>query len=158
VKYFVANLLLAVAWAALMGTITVENLAFGFVLGYLLLAISQRALGPTSYFQRLPRLISFVIFYLREMTVANLKVAAEVVTPQTLSKPAILAVPLDARTDLEITLFANLLALTPGTLAIDLSPDRQTLYVHALFVDDPEAFKLHIKRDLERRVLELVRA
>ena len=155
--YFVANLLLAVAWAALMGTITLENLVFGFVLGYVLLAISQRAIGPTTYFRRLPLLIRFLGFYLREMTIANIKVAAEVITPRTISRPAILAVPLDARTDLEITLFANLLALTPGTLAIDLSPDRRTLYVHALFVGDPDAYRTHLKRDLERRVLELVR-
>jgi len=156
-SYFVANLLLAVAWAALMGTITLENLAFGFGLSYVLLAISQRAIGPTTYFRRLPLLIRFLGFYLREMAIANIKVAAEVITPWTISRPAILAVPLDARTDLEITLFANLLALTPGTLAIDLSPDRRTLYVHALFVDDPDAYKKHLKRDLERRVLELVR-
>jgi multicomponent Na+:H+ antiporter subunit E len=155
--YFVANLLLAAAWAALMGTITLENLVFGFALGYLLLAISQRAIGPTTYFRRLPRLIRFLGFYLREMTIANARVAAEVLTPRTISRPAILAVPLDARTDLEITLFANLLALTPGTLAIDLSPDRRTLYVHALFVGDPDEFRTHLKRDLERRVLELVR-
>jgi multicomponent Na+:H+ antiporter subunit E len=47
--------------------------------------------------------------------------------------------------------------MTPGSLSIDVSDDRRVLYVHTMFVGDPEAFRRTIKHDFERRVLELLR-
>ena len=38
----------------------------------------------------------------------------------------------EARSNLEITMVANYITLTPGTLTVDVSPDRSTLLVHAL--------------------------
>ena len=73
------------------------------------------------------------------------------------SRPGIIAVPIEARTDLEITTLANLVSLTPGTLSLDVSGDRRTLYVHAMFVDDPESIHRDIKNGMERRVLEALR-
>ncbi len=59
--------------------------------------------------------------------------------------------------DVEITLLANLVTLTPGTLSLDVSEDRSTLFVHAMFVDDPDVLRREIKHGFERRVLELLR-
>ena len=61
------------------------------------------------------------------------------------------------RTDLEITLLANLITVTPGSFSLDVSDDRSVLYVHAMYVDDPEALRREIKDGFERRVLELLR-
>jgi multicomponent Na+:H+ antiporter subunit E len=73
--------------------------------------------------------------------------------------PGVVAIPLDARTDAEITLLANLITLTPGSVSLDLSEDRRVLYVHAMYIDggDVEAYRRSIKEGLERRVLELLR-
>ena len=46
-------------------------------------------------------------------------------------KPGIFAYPLKVDRDFEITLLANLITLTPGTLSVDVSADRRTLFVHA---------------------------
>jgi multicomponent Na+:H+ antiporter subunit E len=74
-------------------------------------------------------------------------------------RPGIIAIPLDARTDLEITLLANLITLTPGTLSLDVSADRRVLYVHVMYIDndDIEAVRRSIKDGFERRVLEVLR-
>ena len=79
------------------------------------------------------------------------------ITPPFYSRPGIVAVPLDARTDFEIMTLANLISLTPGTLSLDVSEDRRTLYVHAMFIDDPDALRREIKQGMERRVLEALR-
>lgn len=73
--------------------------------------------------------------------------------------PGVVAIPLDAHTDAEITLLANLITLTPGSVSLDLSEDRQVLYVHAMYIDggDVEAYRRSVKEGLERRVLELLR-
>ena len=81
----------------------------------------------------------------------------DVVTPAQISRPGIIGLALDARTDLEIMLVANLISLTPGTLSIDLSEDRRTLYVHVMFLDSIEDTRREIKQGLERRILEVLR-
>ena len=75
----------------------------------------------------------------------------------TLRRPGIIAVPLDAKTDVEITLLANLVSLTPGTISLDVSDDRSVLYVHAMFVEDPQRLCQEIKSGFERRILDLLR-
>jgi multicomponent Na+:H+ antiporter subunit E len=67
------------------------------------------------------------------------------------------AIPLDARTDTEITLLANLITLTPGSVSLDVSSDRRFLYLHAMYIDDLEEFRRSIKDTLEHRVLEVLR-
>ena len=52
---------------------------------------------------------------------------------------------------------ANLVSLTPGSLSLDVSEDRRTLYVHVMFLDDVESCRREIKEGFERRVLELLR-
>jgi multicomponent Na+:H+ antiporter subunit E len=79
--------------------------------------------------------------------------------PESYVCPGVIAISLDARTDAEITLLANLITLTPGSVSLDLSEDRRELYVHAMYIDggDVEAYRRSVKEGLERRVLELLR-
>jgi multicomponent Na+:H+ antiporter subunit E len=103
------------------------------------------------------QVIGFIGFYLWELIIANLRVAYEVMTPGYRIRPGVIAIPLDARTDMEIAMLANLITLTPGTLSLDVSTDRRVLYIHALYVDDIEAVRRNIKEGMERRVLEVLR-
>jgi multicomponent Na+:H+ antiporter subunit E len=151
------NLLLALVWVAMSGEFSLTNLVIGVVFGYFILLLSQRALGPSPYFRKAGQAVRFAAFYLYELVRANLRVAYDVITPTHQTDPGIVAIPLDARTDTEITLLANLITMTPGSLSIDVSDDRRVLYVHTMFVGDPEAFRRTIKHDFERRVLELLR-
>jgi multicomponent Na+:H+ antiporter subunit E len=156
-SYFLWNVLLAFVWATMTGQFTLGNVVVGFLLGYGILFLSQRVVGPSRYFLRVRQLVGFALYYLRELVSANLRVARDVVTPTYAMRPAIVAIPLDARTDIEITLLSSLIALTPGSLGLDVSDDRSVLYVHGMFVDDPEAFCRGIKEGLERPLLELLR-
>jgi multicomponent Na+:H+ antiporter subunit E len=71
-------------------------------------------------------------------------------------QPGVIALPLSARTEMEITLVANLISLTPGTLSLDVSDDRKVLYIHAMFLDDEEELRRNLK-EMEHRALELFR-
>ena len=64
--------------------------------------------------------------------------------------------PLDAKTDAGILLVTNLISLTPGTLSIDVSEDRKTLKVHAMFADDPDAVCHALKSGMEKWVIDAV--
>jgi multicomponent Na+:H+ antiporter subunit E len=153
---FLLNLLLALAWTALTGQFTAPNLIIGFFLGYLILWLVQRQGGETpTYFKKVLQVISFVGFFIWQLIKANLRVAYEVVTPPHTMHPGIVAVPLNVKTNAEITLLANLITLTPGTLSLDVSTDRRVLYIHAMHVTDVERFRREIKEGFERRIQEI---
>jgi multicomponent Na+:H+ antiporter subunit E len=147
---------LSLMWVGMTGVTTLANLFAGFALGALVLMVVRRDRGP-SPFTRLRRGAALAAYFLWELLVANLRVAYDVVTPTYYMRPAVVGIPLDASTDVEITLLANLISLTPGTLSLDVSPDRRTLYVHGMFVGDRDAFVASIKNGLERRLLEVLR-
>jgi multicomponent Na+:H+ antiporter subunit E len=154
---FAINLILAFVWAALNGGIGLPSLLVGFILGYGVLFVLQPLFGDSKYCSKLYGGLLLVIFFIYELVVSSLKVAWDVITPVQKSKPALIAVPLDACTDAEVTVLANLVSLTPGSLSVDISADKSHLLVHAMFVDDPEAFKQEIKKGMETRVLEAMR-
>lgn len=156
-NHLLFNILLAMAWTLLAGEVTIPSFTVGLVIGYLLLWISRPALGGEAYFRKLPLVTRFLMFFMKELIIANLKVAYDILTPKDYMEPGIIAYPLDARTDMEITLFANLLTLTPGTLSLDVSTDRKTLYVHALYVRNVDEFRKELKKGLEKRLLDILR-
>jgi multicomponent Na+:H+ antiporter subunit E len=156
-KHLLLNIALASAWAALTGVFNPTNLMIGFGLGYGTLFVARRALGPSSYFLKVRQVIEFTLFFLWELLLANLRVAHDVLTPRFFMQPRIIAVPLDARTDAEITALAYFISLTPGTLSLDVSSDRRVLFIHAMYAPDADALRREIKQGFERRLLELMR-
>jgi multicomponent Na+:H+ antiporter subunit E len=72
--------------------------------------------------------------------------------------PGFIAIPLDAKTDFEILVVSNLISMTPGTLSVDVSPDRKYLYLHVMYIDDLDAIRHTIKSKFESRVLEVLRS
>jgi multicomponent Na+:H+ antiporter subunit E len=158
VNTFLWNILLALIWVAITEEFTGPNLVIGFVLGYLILGFAQATVATQSpYFRKVWQLVSFLVYFLQEMLLANLRVAYDVVTPTYYMRPAVVAIPLEAKTDVEITLLSMFITLTPGTLSLDVSTDRKVLYIHAMFAADPEALRREIKEGFERRLLELLR-
>ena len=148
------NIFLAIGWSSLMGSFSLASLATGFVVGYIALLVARPLFGESTYFLRVYRVIRLAALFLYELLVSSFRVAWDVVTPSHLSQPGIIAMPLDAKGDTEILLVASLISLTPGTLSLDVSPDRKTLYVHGMFVEDPEALKQELKQGMERSVIE----
>lgn len=154
---FLSNLLLAVFWALASGRVTVGTLAVGFIAGFATLFFTRRATGADAYTTKTTRAVVLLLVFLRELVEANLRLAYDVITPKHYMRPAIIAIPLDAKTDFEITMLANLITLTPGTLALRLSEDRTTLFIHSVYTPDADAIRTTIKNGLERRILELTR-
>ena len=149
------NLLLAIAWAAVTGLMTMTNLLAGFAIGYGVLWIASRATGDSTYFSKVGKVIHFALYFLWELVVATLRVAVYIVTPKHRMKPAILAIPVHGRSAEETTLLANVITLTPGSLSLDVSPDGNTLFVHVMYADDFEETRRQIETGLGQRVHEV---
>ena len=100
--------------------------------------------------------IRFGGFYLGEVLKSNLAIAWDVLTPEDKSAPGIIAIELPAGlNDFQILLISNLITMTPGSLSLDLSPDRRTLLLHILYLDDVEETRQHFIENYVNRVLHL---
>lgn len=153
---FPLNILLAIAWAALMGSFSFPTLFAGYLIGFAALWAAQPLFDePSRYFLSSWRIVRLIVFFVYELFASSVQVVYDIITPQDMSTPRIIAMPLDAETDAEILLVTNLISLTPGTLSLDVSDDRKTLYVHAMFADDPDALIHQLKSGMERMVLEV---
>nr|WP_298250749.1 Na+/H+ antiporter subunit E [uncultured Halomonas sp.] len=149
------NLLLGGAWVVLTGDFGGRNLLVGLIFGYLVLALIQPQVPALAgHAQRLPRLVAFIAFFIKELVMANLKVAFDIITPPWYMTPGVIAMPLQARSEFEIAFVANLISLTPGTLSLDVSDDRRVLYIHAMFLGDEAELRASLA-ELERRALAL---
>lgn len=156
-KLFI-NTLFALAWAGMTGQFSLVNLAFGFVLGAAALAVIREQTHASTHFRRAGRAASLAAIFLYELLKSSLNVVRIVLSPSLRLSPAIIAYPLTVTSDAEITLLANMITLTPGTLSLDVSDDRRTLYVHAIDAVDPEAVITDIRQSFEVRIERLFAA
>jgi multicomponent Na+:H+ antiporter subunit E len=154
---FLINLLLAIAWAAVSASFTPANLVFGFVLAAVALYLIREQVGYVGYITRSWRVISLAALFVYELILSAWRVVTLVLSPKMDVKPGIMAYPMKVDRDAEITLLANLITLTPGTLSVDVSDDRRTLYVHAIDCSDTDQTRRDIAEGFERRILEAFR-
>lgn len=152
------NILLAIAWAALTGSFEPVDLIFGYLLGYLVLWVLSRLGKPVNYFRRIPLTLGLAGRFLLDLLQANLRMVGIILSPKMKLRPAVVAVPLILTSEPAIILLANLMTLTPGTLTLDISTDRRMLYIHTVFLDDPEQFKQQLIEGYEQRLKELFEA
>lgn len=153
----VANVVLAIIWALFFGGFGWLTVTSGLVVGYVILWLLQPLQGaPSSYFKRVWYWAKLIVLFHYELLASSVQVLREIFTSQTLSDPAIIDMPLDVKSDTGILLVTNLISLTPGTLSIDVSDDRSTLTLHAMFASDPDAVCKQLKDGMERWVIDAV--
>jgi len=153
---FLSNILLTFVWVALTGDFSFENYLFGFFLNFHILWLITVGRNRSKYFLIVPKVLLLLVFFLFELIKANIEVAYEVITPKLNMTPGIIMVPLDVKSDIGITVLANMISLTPGTLSLDVSNDKKVLFVHAMYIKDKEVFIKGIKDGFERRILEVL--
>lgn len=154
---FGLNLLFTIAWIAITGELSIGNFAFGFVLSFAMLYFVQRTIEPREraldYFQRVFAMLDLGFYFFWSVIAANGRMVIVVLSPTSRLAPAIVRIPLDIDNHAAITLLANWITLTPGTLSLDVSDEFDALFVHTIDGgDDPDAFRRTIKMQFERRV------
>jgi multicomponent Na+:H+ antiporter subunit E len=158
-KHLLENLFLAFIWITLTMKFELTNFIFGFAAGFLVLwFVNRKKVGEYRYIHFVPRLLSFLLLFIKEVVKGSVRIGYDIVTPHHYMRPGIIAVPLDAKTDLEITLLANTITLTPGTTSIALSEDRAFLYVYSTYLDEDVQKSIEeIKNGLEKKLMEVLR-
>jgi multicomponent Na+:H+ antiporter subunit E len=144
---------LTVVWVALWGDLSVGNILAGMLLGLLLVTLvpPSRSMRP---FVRPAALLRLAVVFSWRIVAASAVVAWEVATPRNRINEGIVAVPISGGSDLVVTLVANAVSLTPGTLTLELDRPGNILYVHVLHLRDLES----VRRDVRSLEALVVRA
>lgn len=165
-KHLFLNILLAIIWCLLQENLKLHEFLIGALLGYGIIHLLKpvldegKALRPAfgikDYFRVFFHTLRYILVFLYEVIKANLQVARIVLSPTLDITPGIIAYKMDVESDAGITLLANSITLTPGTLTLDVSKDKKTLYIHALHIEDARVLEQSIKNSLERYSKEIL--
>lgn len=96
-------------------------------------------------FKKIANLPWFIILYLFRLIKSNINVAHDILTPRFRMTPGIIKIPVEVDTKSQLLALVNLVTMTPGTLTLDLSPDKKYIYIHAMYMKNREAFHKDIK-------------
>lgn len=139
-------------WVLLWGDLSAANVVSGLLVATLLLVVFPRPRSTTGFVIRPIPTIRFLAFFARELVVSNLLLSREVVSPRSRMLTGVIAAPIYGCSDSLVGVIANLLALTPGTMTVEIETDPSVLYVHVLIFDDLDTVRAKIT-ELNRLVV-----
>lgn len=146
--------LLLIVWLLLNG-FSAGQLLLGSILSVIIPLITAPFADRQS---RVVKPFGVVIYMLRllwDIFVSNVEVAARVLGSNRKLNPGFIAYPLQLTGDFPLTVLASTISLTPGTVSVDFSEDKQWLYIHALHVDSEQEIIDSIRSRYEQPLQEI---
>lgn len=141
-----SNLLLAIAWVLLHGELTFGALVVGFIVGFVAIALVERALlGRSSYARSAAGILALAWSFIAELVVSSLTLSRDILRRRPTFHPAFVRLEVADLSPVQMVLLANLISLTPGTLTVDADPEQKALYVHSLYARDPAELRARLR-------------
>ena len=157
--------ILFVVWLLLANALTPAQALLAALFAYLLPLLMEKLIAHKLLRQkfswRVPRvakpwlLLRFAAMVGWDIATANFEVALRVLQPNSRLRPAFVEMPLQLRDEFTVALLMNVITLTPGTLAAQLSDDRRRLLIHALHTEDAVALVAQLQRRYEQPLLQI---
>jgi len=153
------TIIIALGWCAATGSFSLGNLVFGALLAGAALYLVRGKVGGAGFWRKALAVLALTWLFIKELMLSAIRVGILVLRPNLGKRvrPQLIDYPLTVTSDAEITLLANLITLTPGTLSVDVSEDRKVLVIHAVDVPDREAVIADIRDGFERAVARAFR-
>ena len=149
------SILLLIVWLLMVRSIAFGQLLLGGVLAVVIPLATHRFWDAQPHMKKPRLLLRFVLRVLGDIIVANVQVAWLIVNPWRRLRPHFVEYPLMLENRFTITLLANTISLTPGTVSANLRLDGKSLLIHALDVEDDEALIATIRERYERPLKEI---
>lgn len=152
----VLSVMLLAIWLLLVNTLSAGQIMLGAVLAWSVPLYTARFWPEEVRVRRPLMLLRFLGVLLYDILVANLVVARLILGPTNRLRPAFIQMPLELRTEVAISLLANTVSLTPGTVSAYLSADRRILVIHSLHTTDPDILIETIRERYETPLREIL--
>lgn len=153
----IVNLLIAFTWMFLHNAWDTANFIVGYIVGLAIIWVMRRFFPTNFYFRNVVSIVKLILLFFKELFLSNIAVLKVVLSPKMTMQPAIFALPIQVKKNWEITILANLITLTPGTLVVSVSDDNSHLFIHAMDSPDIEEAVNDIKNSFEKAIMEVSR-
>lgn len=142
--------LLVGIWLLAWGDLSLVNVATGLVMAAVLLTAfpPDEDEPPTLRRVRPIPMLRLMVHIVRQLLVSNIVVATQILRPRPALHSAVIQYGMDGASDLVITSVTSIIALSPGTMTVDVEHDPTVLSVHFLNLEDPEEAQ-HMLRTLD---------
>ena len=78
-------------------------------------------------------ILKLFFVFIWELFTSSILVIRQVIRPKINITPGIFTLETELEGELEVTLLALLLSLTPGSVVVEVSHDNKVFYIHAVF-------------------------
>lgn len=151
------NIIIAVVWMFLNSDWSPQQFIVGYLIGILLIYLLRRFWPHGFYLRKLWSILLLLVLFLSELFKSSFTVIRQILRPKLNVKPGIFAYNTELKSDWEITVLSCLICLTPGTLTLEVSHDGQTLYIHAMDIEDVDELSNQIRNTFEKAIKEVTR-
>jgi multicomponent K+:H+ antiporter subunit E len=149
------SLVLLVVWLLMVRSLQPGQLVLGVFLAVTIPVLTRRFWDPLPRVRHPLKLAWFVLVVLYDIVKANIQVSLLILSPKREPQPGFVEYPLEVKEPLTITLLANTVTMTPGTVSTNIRLDRSSLLIHVLDMHDEEALVREIRERYERPLKEI---
>lgn len=156
---FLLNLFIAFLWTTLQDEDELKMTTFfgGFIVGIFIIFLMHRFFGTQFYLRRLFSIIKLIFIFISELAQSSLLISKQILNPRWDLKPGIFTYKTELKGDWEITTLAMLLTLTPGSVVMEVNPEGDMFYIHAMDIEQSKADVLRSITKFEKAIMEVTR-
>lgn len=153
------NIMIAFLWMLLIDEDELRMTTFvaGFLVGIVVIFMMHRFFGTRFYLRRLYASFKLLFIFISELTQSSILVLKQILSPKLKIQPGIFKYETILESDLEITMISLLLTLTPGSVVMEVMPEGNVLYVHAMDVENERGAILSQLKNFEKAIMEVTR-
>ena len=138
---FLLNLFIAFLWMLLKDEdeLRISTFLGGFLVGIVIIFLMHRFFGSQFYLRRLFSIINLLFIFNWELILSSILIIKQILSPKLDIKPGIFTYKTELQGDWELTVLAMLLTLTPGSVVLEVNPDGDIFYIHAMDIEKSKA-------------------
>lgn len=151
------NLFIGLLWMFLQDEWTVLTFFSGYLVGLFILYILRRNFSQSFYPVTILAVLRLFLVFLRELFTSSILVIRQVIRPKINITPGIFTLETDLEGDVEVTLLALLITLTPGSVVMEMTEDGKVFYVHAMDIPASSDAVLKSQKAFEEAIKRVTR-
>ena len=149
---------LTLVWVGLWGSVTAANVLGGLAVSLVLVLLLRPSPAGAPAVLSPVALLRFTLRFFADLVVSSVQVVRLALRPRLDLRQGIVSVQVPGASDTLLTVLADAISLTPGTLTVDVEPSTATLYVHVLDVGDGPDGVREVREGLRDQARAAVRA
>lgn len=153
------NIVIAVLWMLLKDENTAHITTFftGYLIGIIVLYLMHRFFGQPFYMRKIWSICKLGILFLKELFLSSILIIKQICSPKLDVTPGIFTYETKLQGNVEITVLALLLTLTPGSVVMEIAEDGQLFYIHAMDMEQSKADVIRSMSSFEQAIMEVTR-